>query len=116
MIVHYRAIPQSAAVSAQARAFVSKLRDDESHMIAGMQNLRYGRYIEAGFPGKPADYADLIAEPATPVKSEPYLYSSRRYFIPFGWYGNPLPSTAASAWVVLIADRYDPFGYAGRPN
>jgi GT2 family glycosyltransferase len=50
------------------------------------------------------------------IRYIPYLYSSRRYLIPFGWYGNPIPSTAASAWVILIADRFDPFGYAGRPN
>ena len=116
MIQHYRAIPATAAEAAQARLFVASLAEDESRMIAGIQSLRYGRYLETGFPGKPADYAALIAEPATPVRSEPYLYSSRRYLIPFGWYANPLPSTAASAWVILIADRYDPFGYGGRPN
>jgi hypothetical protein len=116
MIHHYRAIPRSASAFAQAQVFVSKLTRDESRMIAGIQNLRYDRYTRASLPGKPPDYASLIAEPATPVGSEPYLYSSRRYFIPFGWYGNPIPSTAASAWVILIADRYDPFGYAGRSN
>ena len=116
MLEHYRAIAESAPEAAQARAFVASLADDESRMVAGIQSLRYGRYIETSFPGKPAGYATLIAEPTTPVRSEPYLYSSRRYLIPFGWYGNPLPSTAASAWVILIADRYDPFGYAGRPN
>jgi hypothetical protein len=116
MIHHYRAIPRSASAFAQAQVFVSKLTRDESGMIAGIQNLRYDRYTRASLPGKPPDYASLIAEPATPVGSEPYLYSSRRYFIPFGWYGNPIPSTAASAWVILIADRYDPFGYAGRSN
>jgi hypothetical protein len=116
MIHHYRAIPRSATAFAQAQVFVSKLTRDESRMIAGIQNLRYDRYTRASLPGKPPDYASLIVEPATPVGSEPYLYSSRRYFIPFGWYGNPIPSTAASAWVILIADRYDPFGYAGRSN
>jgi hypothetical protein len=116
MIHHYRSPPRSAGESAQAQVFVSKLTDDESRMVAGIQNLRYDRYIQASLPGKPADYANLIVEPTTPVRSEPYLYSSRRYFIPFGWYGNAIPSTAASAWVVLVADRFDPFGFAGRPN
>lgn len=116
MIHHYRSPPRNAVESAKAQVFVSKLADDESRMIAGIQSLRYDRYIQGRIPGKPADYANLVVEPTTPVKSEPYLYSSRRYFIPFGWYGNPIPSTAASAWVILIADRFDPFGYAGRPN
>ncbi len=105
MMRHYR-----------ATAFAPKLAADESSMLEGIQSLRYDRYVRGSLPGKPADYANLIVEPATPVGSEPYLYSSRRYLIPFGWYGNPIPSTAASAWVILIADRYDPFGYAGRPN
>jgi hypothetical protein len=96
--------------------FASSLAADESSMLEGMQRLRYDEYLRASLPGKPADYANLIVEPETPVRSEPYLYASRRHFIPFGWYGNPIPSTAASAWVILIADRFDPFGYAGRPN
>jgi hypothetical protein len=116
MIHHYRSPRRSAIESAHARVYLSTLADDESRMIAGMQNLRYGQYIRAGFPGKPADYQSLIVEPATPVRSEPYLYSSKRYFVPFGWYGNPIPSTAASAWVILVADHFDPFGYAGKPN
>ena len=116
MIHHYRSPRRSASESAHAQAYLSSLADDESRMIAGMQHLRYGRYIRASLPGKPADYERLIVEPATPVRSEPYLYSSKRYFVPFGWNGNPLPSTAASAWVILVADHFDPFGYAGRPN
>jgi hypothetical protein len=116
MIHHYRTIPRSAPQFAQAQMLAAKLAADEARMLDGIQQLRYGRYLTARLPGKPPDYASLIREPATPVRSEPYLYASRRYFIPFGWYANPLPSTAASAWVILIADRYDPFGYAGRPN
>jgi len=113
MISHYQTIPRSAAQAAQAQAFVSKLRADEDAMIAGVQKLRYRQYIRANIPGKPDDYANLIVEPA---HSEPYLYASRRYLIPFGWYANPIPSTAASAWAIMVADRYDPFGYAGKPN
>jgi hypothetical protein len=109
MIQHYRVTPGGAPL-------VAKLAQDEAHMLDGIQQLRFGRYVAASIPGKPPGYASLIVRPATPAGSEPYLYSSRRYFIPFGWYGNPLPSTAASAWVILVADRYDPFGYAGRPN
>jgi hypothetical protein len=77
--------------------------------------LRFDRYIEAALPGKPADYAKLLL-PGGPLRSEPYLYSSRRYRIPFGWYANPLPSLSSTAWAILLADHYDPFGYGGRPN
>ena len=84
--------------------------------MAGMQHLQFSRYIKTRFPGKPRDYANLIVEPTSPVRSEPYLYSSRRYLVPFGWYGNPLPSTSSTAWAILVADHYDPFGYGGKPN
>jgi hypothetical protein len=47
---------------------------------------------------------------------QPYVYASRRYAIPFGWYANPLPSTCATAWVLMLAAGFDPFGYGGAPN
>ena len=80
-------------------------------MLAALASLRIDRYTESAVTGKPADYARLIA-----LKTKPYLYASRRYHIPFGWYANPLPSTASTAWVLMIADRYDPFGIGGAPN
>jgi hypothetical protein len=116
MILHYRAVARTAPESAQAQRFAATLAQDEAQLLAGIQHLRYGRYLAETVPGKPPDYATLIVEPQAPPSSEPYLYASKRYFVPFGWYANPLPSTAASAWVILIADRYDPFGYAGKPN
>jgi hypothetical protein len=116
MIRHYQAVPRGAPQAGQAQTFVAKLAADEDAMIAGIQSLRYRRYLQADFPGKPRNYEQLIGEPSSPVPTDPYLYSSRRYLIPFGWYGNPLPSTAASAWALLIADHYDPFGYGGVPN
>jgi hypothetical protein len=29
---------------------------------------------------------------------------------------NPIPSTASTASVVMVADDYDPFGYGGKPQ
>jgi hypothetical protein len=116
MIDHYRSIPPSSPDAERARAFEAKLRKDEEDMIVGVQNLRFSRYTHGSLPGKPRDYETLIVEPTTPVRSEPYLYSSKRYRIPFGWYGNPIPSTSSTAWAILLADHYDPFGYGGRPN
>jgi hypothetical protein len=116
MINYYRSVPTNSPNATQARSFEAQLRQDEGSMILGIQQLRFGRYVQATLPGKPHDYANLIMEPTTPVRSEPYLYSSKRYRIPFGWYGNPIPSTASTAWVILVADDYDPFGYGGSPN
>jgi hypothetical protein len=116
MIQYYGSLAPDAPDAARAREWVARLRADERALMAGMRQLQYSRYIEASVPGKPPGYARLIVEPTRPVRSEPYLYSSRRYLIPFGWYGNPLPSTSSTAWAILIADHYDPFGYGGKPN
>ena len=84
------------------------LAQDEAAMLQGLQSLRYDRYLNTAFAGKPDRFAALV-----PQDSLPYLYASRRAFVPFGWYANPLPSTCASAWVVMLAARYDPFRYGG---
>jgi hypothetical protein len=104
MIATYDATPAG-------RKYVAILKDDEAAMLAAIEHLRIDRYGATDFPGKPAEYAKLIA-----TGTKPYLYASRRYHIPFGWYANPLPSTASTAWVIMIANRYDPFGIGGAPN
>jgi len=116
MIAYYGSVAAGSPDAVRARDWVVSLRTDESALLAGMQRMQFSRYVEGNVPGKPPDYAGLIVEPSSPVPSEPYLYSSRRYFVPFGWYGNPLPSTSSTAWAILVADHYDPFGYAGKPN
>lgn len=45
-----------------------------------------------------------------------YLYANKRYFIPFGWWTNPIPSLASSAWIVMIDTGFNPFILGGGPN
>jgi len=104
---------ESRASDPRAREFVQQLRSDESNMIEGIQALRFDRYVAGSLPGKPSDYAHLTHEAAGPLATQPYLYASTRYLIPFGWYANPLPSTCSTAWILLVADGYDPFVYGG---
>lgn len=111
MIAAYEAVPASSPRAAAARAYVASLRQDEAAMLKGLAALRIDRYAAADMPGKPADYAQLVQ-----LSTKPHLYASRRYRIPFGWFANPLPSTASTAWAVMLANRYDPFGYGGQPN
>jgi hypothetical protein len=111
MIKHYHSIPRESINHAVARQYEQDLREDERTMLQRIQTLRLDRYAVTEFPGKPEHYSDLITG-----QTKPYLYASRRYRIPFGWYANPIPSTASTAWVIMIADEYDPFGYAGKPN
>ena len=90
---------------------LAELAADEASMLAGFERLRIDHYDSAGFAGAAPKVAARV-----PVAGLPWLYASRRYAIPFGWAANPLPSTCATAWALLLDARYDPFGYAGRPN
>jgi hypothetical protein len=110
MIKHYHSLPEGPNY-AGARQYEGELREDERTMLQGIQTLRFDRYVATAFPGKPTDYSNLIVEPL-----KPYLYASKRYRIPFGWYANPVPSTSSTAWIIMIADNYDPFGYGGKSN
>jgi len=40
-------------------------------------------------------------------------YSNKRYFIPFGWFANPVPSTASTAWAVFADTNFNPFYLGG---
>jgi hypothetical protein len=113
MIKHYggRGPRSSAADAAAAARFERSLKDDESAMLDAVQSLRFDRYQRTEFPGKPGNYQSLIAQ-----VSKPYLYASRRYRVPFGWYANPIPSTVSTAWIIMLADDFDPFGYGGAPK
>jgi hypothetical protein len=45
-----------------------------------------------------------------------YWYANKRFFIPFGWWANPIPSVASSAWVVMIDTGFNPFILGGGPG
>lgn len=94
---------------ATAYEYVQELKKDERAMLQAVQTLRLDRYAIADFPEKPARYSNLIA-----LSTQPYLYASKRYSIPFGWYANPLPSTCSTAWMIMLANHFDPFGYGGK--
>ena len=109
LIGFYAATAATSARRSAASGYVGKLRSDELAMLAGVQALRFTNYDRTPFPGKPDRYASLITQ-----TSDPYLYASKRFRIPFGWYANPIPSTCATAWIIMVADGYDPFRYGGK--
>lgn len=109
MIAFYGKTAKTASDYTEAQRYVAELRSDEQSMLKGLDNLRVDRYTEANFPGEPKDFGKFFAE-----KNGAYLYASKRYMIPFGWYANPLPSTCSTAWVVMLASGFDPFAYSGR--
>jgi hypothetical protein len=58
---------------------------------------------------------DMLKAPQ-PDGSVAYLYANKRYFIPWGWWANPIPNLASTAWVALIDRGFDPFVLGGEPG
>ena len=111
MIRHYASIAAGSAEYALAQDQLRSLRQDENEMLQGVATQRADRYALTGLPGKPP--ASVLAQSRD---LQPYLYASRRHYIPFGWYANPIPSTCATAWVIMVKEHFDPLGYGGEPN
>jgi len=41
------------------------------------------------------------------------LYANKRYWIPFGWWANPVLSTVSTSWTVLVDSEYNPLHLGG---
>jgi hypothetical protein len=42
-----------------------------------------------------------------------YLYANDRFFIPWGWYANPIGATCSTGWGVMYEHKYNPFCLGG---
>jgi len=42
-----------------------------------------------------------------------YLYANKRFFIPWGWYANPIGATSSTGWAIFNDWNYDPFALGG---
>jgi len=45
-----------------------------------------------------------------------YLYANKRFFIPWGWYANPIGATSSTGWAVFWDFKYNPFELGGGFN
>jgi len=45
-----------------------------------------------------------------------YLYANKRFFIPWGWYANPIGATSSTGWAVLNDFDFNPFVLGGGAN
>jgi hypothetical protein len=81
-------------------------RADSVSMFNGLQT-----YVANVIPqySTAADYQDIRS--TSNVAS--YAYTSERLNIPFGWYGNAVPSLCSTSWMVMNAFGYNPMCYAG---
>lgn len=50
------------------------------------------------------------------AKTGGYFYCNKRYFIPWGWYANAIPSTCSTAWAIMDLHQFNPFVLGGGPN
>jgi hypothetical protein len=87
---------------------LSALQADLTSMLTNVQKLRADNYASAGFnDAVPAEFL------AAPPQGQAYLYGSKRYAIPFGWFANPLPSTCSTSWPVMLHYNFNPFQPGG---
>merc|ERR1711988_445392 len=42
-----------------------------------------------------------------------YVYANDRFFIPWGWYANPIGATCSTAWAVMQRMNFNPFVLGG---
>jgi len=49
-------------------------------------------------------------------KDGSYLYANKRFFIPWGWYANPIGATSSTGWAVLNDFFFNPFMLGGGSN
>jgi len=109
MMSYYDSIPASSSDYQMAQSYIKDLKKDETSMTTHVQSLRIGEYAGSTLSGKPDNYKPLFSKETY----QPYLYASKRYMIPFGWYANPVPSTCSTAWMIMLADDFNPFVYTG---
>jgi len=89
----------------------ASLQADHDAMMTNILNLRTDKYLAAGFPdGLEAPYFPYVNPPEGHLA---FLYASKRYAIPFGWYANPIPSTTSTSWTIYLHYDYNPFQLGG---
>ncbi|MFZ4115270.1 MAG: hypothetical protein ACOYK6_00935 [Chthoniobacterales bacterium] len=94
------------------KGYLNGLQKDHDSMVKHIQSLRTDQYAEEAAFNKvrPSNYKELISIPTNKLG---YLYASKRYLIPFGWYANPIPSMASTTWVVMLHYNFNPFSAKG---
>ncbi len=116
LLFQYDLVQQSADYTSEEQAltrqYIQVLQEDEKSMTAHLTTLRSDVYPheEAYAAVRPPQYERLISLPTNQLA---YLYASKRYPIPFGWFANPLPSTASTGWALFLHYAYNPFKLGG---
>ena len=98
-------------------SYTTSLNADIQSMEKGVMSLRTDNYTgqSTAFPDAPPNYGNLVVIPNDKLG---FMYASKRYFIPFGWYANPLPSLCSVSWMIMLNYDFNPFTLGGgyEPN
>ena len=86
-------------------AELNSLKQDDQSMRLSVLRLRTDHYANQELPNS----LDNRYQVTLPKNELAYLYANKRYHIPFGWYANPIPSTASTSWAVMVNYRFNPF-------
>lgn len=102
----------SPAEQALAIGYVGELQKDHDTMFKNILSLRNDLYpsTEAYSGVRPENYPSLIPVPEDKLA---FIYASKRYMIPFGWFANPLPSTTSTSWAMMLHFNFNPFKIGG---
>ncbi len=107
MITQYKLV-RDPGYQAEIKAMVDAMQKDHDSMFEHLMTLRTDLYptTDAYLEVRPENYTSLI-----PMGSDKlaFLYSSKRYAIPFGWFANPIPSTTSTSWAVMLHYNFNPF-------
>lgn len=102
----------SSAQQAQALICVQNLQKDHDSMYKNLMTLRTDLYptTDAYSSARPDNYDSLVPIPSGKLA---FIYASKRYMIPFGWFANPLPSTTSTSWAIMLHYNFNPFKIGG---
>jgi hypothetical protein len=116
LITQYGAAAVSSAYSPaeqqQAQGYAADLQKDHDSLCGHFLTLRSDNYpAQAAYAAvRPAGYQNLIPIPQGKLS---FVYASKRYAIPFGWFANPIPSTTSTSWAVMLDHSFNPFRVGG---
>lgn len=108
LITQYGADPKG-------QQYIAELQQDHDSMFEHLMSLRSDQYIQSDAYSavRPADYQNLVPIPDGKLA---FVYASKRYMIPFGWFANPLPSTTSTSWALMLHFNLNPFKVGGDYN
>jgi hypothetical protein len=90
------------------------LAKTQKNMLLGLSFLRSDTYPLININNTSDTFRNATRGfPALPDDQLGVAYASTRYFIPFGWYANPILSTASTSWNIMLDYNYNPFAIGG---